>query len=137
MNDLFQEDVCPCCKRPYEAKVPVYGFTEFWAKVPHKIGKAAAEKAWKKLNAANRGLAIEKVGPFYDWFKREYPTASPLHPSTYLSNARWEDETITPSTAAVKVNTDTEAAIRKGLQSKIQSVREHAEKMAKAAGLSI
>lgn len=91
MNDLFEE-CCPHCKRPYE-KQSAPGFAEFWASVPHKIAKAQAEKAWRKLSPVDRIAAGEKVGDFYAHFAKTYPTASPLHPATYLNNRRWEDLT--------------------------------------------
>ncbi len=88
--DLFQT-TCPCCGQsmPDEQDSP---FDDFWHKVPHKIGKASAEKAWGKLKPQEKAEAKEKVHAFYVWFKKTYPTASPLHPSTYLNAKRWEDE---------------------------------------------
>jgi hypothetical protein len=91
MTDLFEE-CCPHCRRPYETTSPP-GFAEFWSDVPHKLSKAQAEKAWRKLSPADRIAAHGKVRDFYAHFAKTYPTASPLHPATYLNNRRWEDLT--------------------------------------------
>lgn len=123
MNDLFS-DTCPCCGRPYEATAST-GFDEFWQAVPQKIGKEQARKAWKKLNAPDRAQAAKMVKPFYAWFAKTYPTASPLHPSTYLNNKRWQDDGIAPT----KDTGDVRAALERGLKSKTPAVREHAERM--------
>jgi len=116
MKDLFNE--------------PPTGFDDFWATVPHKIGKHNAKKAWAKLRAEHRQSAADKVVAFYQWFKAEYPTASPLHPSTYLNGHRWDDVTSEP-----EKRSDIEASIRNGLASTVPSVREHATIMAKRHGI--
>jgi hypothetical protein len=67
-------------------------FPAFWADVPVKIGKAAAEKAWRKLSPADRTEAHSRVKAFYASWRKQHPDASPLHPSTYLNGRRWEDE---------------------------------------------
>ncbi len=89
MTDLFGE-TCPCCgqKVPEAQSQP---FDKFWNACPRKVGKAQAQKAWVKLTAAEQSMALERVKAFYAWFQREYPSASMLHPSTYLSNKRWTD----------------------------------------------
>ena len=66
-------------------------FDAFWHDCPHKIGKEPARKAWQKLSAGNQEAAHKAVKRFYEWFSKTYPTASPLHPSTYLNNKRWLD----------------------------------------------
>lgn len=132
MTDLFQE-TCPCCNRPYETKAPVYGFEAFWAKVPNKVGKANAEKAWKKISSADRAIAAEKVQAFYDWFKANHRDATPLHPATYLNGKRWLDEPISGKSGAI--SEEANDAIRKALLSTIPAVREHAQRMAEKAGL--
>jgi len=113
-------------------KVPVSGFDDFWEDVPYKVNKKAAQKAWKKLHPAQRTLAASKVIPFYDWFRKTYPTASPLHPSTYLNGERWQDET---GDEKSEMTSDTAQAIRDGLQSTIPAVREHAQRLAEKAGI--
>lgn len=95
MSDLFGCN-CPHCGQPIVEKQTT-GFDEFWADVPHKIGKDQASKAWKKLSGQDRAQAAKLVKPFYAWFAKAYPTASLLHPSTYLNNKRWQDEALRPA----------------------------------------
>jgi hypothetical protein len=70
-------------------------FESFWAAYPRKVGKAQAQKVWSKLKpdeetvrliAENIALRI-KYGEWSDSNKTFIP-----HASTYLNNARWEDE---------------------------------------------
>jgi hypothetical protein len=70
-------------------------FESFWTVYPRKVGKAQAKKAWDKLKldddtvrmiAENIALRI-KHGEWSDANKTFIP-----HASTYLNNARWEDE---------------------------------------------
>lgn len=132
MTDLFQE-TCPCCNRPYETESTSPQFAAFWARVPHKIGKTNAEKAWRKLSSADRANAAGKVQAFYDWFKANHRDATPLHPATYLNGKRWLDEPISGKSGAI--SEEANEAIRKALLSTIPAVREHAQRMAEKAGL--
>lgn len=70
-------------------------FESFWTVYPRKVGKAQARKSWDKLNlnddtvkmiAENIATRI-KYGEWSDSNKTFIP-----HASTYLNNARWEDE---------------------------------------------
>jgi hypothetical protein len=68
-------------------------FDLFWSEYPNKNGKAQAKKAWNKhnpdLNVIKSALSWQKES---DGWKRGFiPMAS-----TYINNARWEDEPITP-----------------------------------------
>jgi len=130
MDDLFGDGTCQCCGRKYDNEPP--GFVEFWQKVPHKIAKANAEKAWKKLTPSDRVQAADNVTGFYAMFARLYPTASPLHVATYLNNRRWMDEGISPTSDGVDVH----AAIRAGLSSTIPAVKAHAQRMAERLGVN-
>lgn len=129
MTDLFHE-TCPCCGQPIAPKQQQAAFAAFWDAVPHKIGKAAAEKAWRKLTPQDRVSARDNARAFYMWFSKTYPTASPVHPSTYLNGRRWEDEPIRPRTAS----TGAMDSLRLALQSKNPAVREHAEQVMKRMG---
>ena len=131
--DLFGE-TCPCCGQPVAPKQQQSAsFPAFWAAVPHKVGKAAAEKAWRKLATADRLAATESVAVFYRWFSATYPTASAIHPASYLNGRRWEDEPIRGKGAVVTAAAMT--SLRRALASDIPAVREHAEKiMAKIGG---
>ncbi len=79
-------------------------FESFWTVYPRKVGKAQAKKAWDKLNlndntvmliAENIALRI-KHGEWSDANKTFIP-----HASTYLNNARWEDEVEAPTLTKV------------------------------------
>lgn len=67
-------------------------FSEFWAIWPNKVSKASAEKAWKKLSAPDKEIAFSKVENWFGNWRRENPHASPIHASTYLNQARFNDE---------------------------------------------
>lgn len=80
-------------------------FESFWTVYPRKVGKAQAKKAWDKLKldddtvrmiAENIALRI-KHGEWSDANKTFIP-----HASTYLNNARWEDEVDTTQRVAKK-----------------------------------
>ena len=70
-------------------------FPKFWKLYPNKKGKAAAEKAWKKLKITGdlfalitSGLAKQVVCA--DWTKDSGQFIP--HPATWLNGKRWEDE---------------------------------------------
>ena len=84
-------------------------FESFWTVYPRKVGKAQAKKAWDKLNlndntvmliAENIALRI-KHGEWSDANKTFIP-----HASTYLNNARWEDEVEAPTLTKVAKKPD-------------------------------
>lgn len=95
MSDLFG-CTCPHCGQPMPEQQST-PFDAFWSDVPHKIGKEQARKAWKRLSAPDRQQARKNVKAFYAWFAKTFPTAAPLHPSTYLNNKRWQDEALRPA----------------------------------------
>jgi uncharacterized protein YdaU (DUF1376 family) len=75
-------------------------FPQFWKLYPNKKGKAAAEKAWKKLKVTDelfalitKGLGKQCVSPA--WTKDDGQFIP--HPATWLNGKRWEDE-VTVST---------------------------------------
>lgn len=69
-------------------------FSDFWSVYPKKVGKAPAQKAWKKLKDAEKQKAIDDV------MKRKVMDASWLkkngqyipNPSTYINQKRFDDE---------------------------------------------
>lgn len=70
-------------------------FSRFWKLYPRKTGKGAAEKQWTKLKPDNQlfelivsSLAIQSQQP--GWLKDDGQFIP--HPSTWLSQRRWEDE---------------------------------------------
>lgn len=73
--------------------LPVLRFDDFWNGWPMaKVGKQKAKSAFQRLSAANQRLAVEKVGIWSAAWRRQNPTASDIHPTTYLNGKRWEDE---------------------------------------------
>lgn len=84
-------------------------FESFWSVYPRKVGKAQARKSWDKLKlnddtvmliAENIALRI-KHGEWSDANKTFIP-----HASTYLNNARWEDEVEAPTLTKVAKKPD-------------------------------
>lgn len=70
-------------------------FSDFWKEYPKKVGKGAAEKAWKKIKSPATTLkailaSLEWQKESEDW-KKQNGQFIP-NPSTYLSQRRWEDE---------------------------------------------
>jgi uncharacterized protein YdaU (DUF1376 family) len=67
-------------------------FELFYNEYPRKVGKLDAERAWKKLNNKERGLAIDALKWwFHDVQEKFYP-----YPASWLNGRRWEDEKIKP-----------------------------------------
>jgi len=71
------------------------GFSRFWAAYPRKIGKGAAEKAWRKLRPSAtlvdlmlEALCRQCASP--EW-RREHGIYIP-YPQKWLNEARWDDE---------------------------------------------
>jgi uncharacterized protein YdaU (DUF1376 family) len=75
-------------------------FPKFWKLYPNKKGKAAAEKAWKKLKVTDdlftliaQGLAKQCTSPAWTKDGGQFIP----HPATWLNGKRWEDEVSVPS----------------------------------------
>ncbi len=70
-------------------------FNRFWAAYPRKVGKAAAEKVFKKLHPSEALLqkmfkTIEAEKKTLQW-QRDNGQYIP-HPTTWLNQGRWDDE---------------------------------------------
>ncbi|MEQ8254805.1 MAG: helix-turn-helix domain-containing protein [Roseovarius confluentis] len=80
-------------------------FSDFWERWPlKKQGKKKAVQAFKRLSKPNKFKAIEHV---HDWamsWRKNYPTASDIHPATYLSGQRWFDEDQTAGNADPRIS---------------------------------
>jgi hypothetical protein len=65
------------------------GFDEFWSAYPNRTGKAQAQKAWSKHKPDLQVIldALEWQKETDGWKRGFVPMAS-----TYINNARWEDE---------------------------------------------
>ena len=74
------------------------GFDEFWEKVPNKIGKGAARRAWANARKTTSAETIISGVPKFVSYERaraSQPDYRPLHPSTWLNGERWADEGVT------------------------------------------
>lgn len=67
------------------------GFVEFWSAYPKKIGKGAAEKAWKKNKPPVQKVldAIEQQKSSPQWTKDKGQFIP--NPATWINQSRWED----------------------------------------------
>lgn len=72
-------------------------FTEFYDAYPKKVGRGAAEKAYKKINESDHALVMQ------DLRRRSWPEDRKFipNPSTYINQTRWLDE---PDSASTKNN---------------------------------
>ena len=71
------------------------GFGEFWEAYPRKVGKGEAEKQWRKAKGIDLQAvlkAIERARGTEQW-QKDGGQFIP-HPSTWLSQRRWEDEPV-------------------------------------------
>jgi hypothetical protein len=71
------------------------GFEAFWALYPRHVGKAAAQKAWRKLSPSKSlrqtiSTDVEARTHMADWIKDNGQYIP--HAATYLNGRRWEDE---------------------------------------------
>lgn len=75
-------------------------FVDFWTQYPRKDNKAAAAKAWKKLNPSLilRGIILNDICT-RAWGDDKFIP----HAATYLNNRRWEDEAQSAPSASVEV----------------------------------
>ncbi len=83
------------------------GFVEFFAAFPRRTARAAAVKAWKKINPdadliASIMAAVKNQMNSDQWKRGVYP-----HPATWLNGRRWEDEM-----SATTVIPDDDAGLR-------------------------
>lgn len=109
------------------------GFNDFWDLWPAKKNEEAARVAWRKLSETSKAEAFAAVqGGWFQSWQASQPGASPIHAATFLKNKRWEDQSAAAPKAATEANRE---AIRKGMNSPIAAVREHAERMAEKAGI--
>jgi hypothetical protein len=70
-------------------------FVEFWGRYPRKVGdKPGAERRWSKLSLDEQAEVMAHLArrPYDDRDKQFIP-----HPSTYLSQRRWETDGETKS----------------------------------------
>ena len=71
-------------------RAPV-GFAEFWIAYPKKVGKGAAESAWKKLKPSlTQALDAVSIQAKSEQWQRDGGQFIP-NPATWLNQRRWED----------------------------------------------
>lgn len=82
---------CPHCGHDLEPSAPS-DFDSFWKHYPRKVGKGAAERAWKKLQPSVSVIvaALAWQVKSEQWTKDNGQFIP--HPATYLNQRRWEDE---------------------------------------------
>lgn len=68
-------------------------FAKFWAKYPRKVSRKMAEIAWNKLNIFEQSIAFDAIDAHIKYWET-IGTAKEFicHASTWLNQARWEDE---------------------------------------------
>lgn len=82
---------------PYSpSKTEPRHFDTFWKAYPKKVGKGAAEKAWKKIRQTDETIsailaAVERQKQSEQWQQAKGKFIP--HPATWLNQRRWEDET--------------------------------------------
>lgn len=69
-----------------------FSFKEFWEIYPVKKGRKKCEQIWKRKNLSKRNIEIlaklkEQIERDDQWLRGYIP-----HPSTYLTQERWDDE---------------------------------------------
>lgn len=89
-------------KPPIPPEGVAEGFPEFWNLYPKKKGRALCEAKWKQKNLDTiASVIIEKLKQQIElddeWLRGYVP-----NPSTYISQARWEDEISKPREQAAK-----------------------------------
>ena len=72
----------------------IYKFDEFWSKVPRKIAKAKAEKIYRSLIDKKIVDSKTLIFKMEEYASSVVNTESKyiVHPTTWLSQQRWEDE---------------------------------------------
>ena len=98
-------------------------FDDFWKRWPNKVAKQQAKTAWKRLSQKDREAAHAAVNHWTEKWRKQYPTASPIHAATFLNKRRWEDYDSAP---VAKIDN---AQLERMLNSPSPAVRAAAEKM--------
>ena len=93
------------------------GFARFWKAYPRKVGKRAAEASWKRQKLEPQAdqiiEAVRRQSAGEDWTKDGGQYVP--HPTTWLTQGRWDDETTTPE-AAIPFIPDSEWYRKHGLK---------------------
>jgi hypothetical protein len=76
-------------------------FDGFWAVYPRRVGKLAAEKAWDKAIKTVHPDTIIEGAMAYALDPNREPEFT-AHPSTWLNQGRWDDESLPAKVAGVR-----------------------------------
>jgi hypothetical protein len=117
--------LCPTSKTTLDGHV---FFDRFWRSYPKRIGKGAAEKAFKKIKPSESLLqtmilAIENFTESEQW-KKDGGQYIP-NPATWLNQKRWEDE-VPPEDKISKLNPAQQAVV-KAMQNRLQKEKQNQE----------
>ena len=85
----------------------IVDFESFWKLYPRKAGKKTASERWNKIKPTQEEMSMIEHNITERLSTGEWDVNNQsfiLHASTYLNQARWEDEVI--GTAKIKTNTD-------------------------------
>lgn len=95
IRDLLRGQAPPTVKAAPAPVVSANSFDQFWAAYPRKIGKGAAELAWKKLKPdqalVQQILSSVAAQKSCEQWKKDQGQYIP-HPSTWLNGKRWLDQ---------------------------------------------
>lgn len=68
-------------------------FSEFWKQYPRKVSRKMAEKAWLKLSTTEQDQALEALPTHIKYWQTTNTEKEFIpHASTWLNQARYEDE---------------------------------------------
>lgn len=116
--------VCPVKLPPQPENLAVF-FARFWSVWPHKVGKPAAERAFRRVAGE-----VEDILAGVERYVATKPPDRPwLNPATFLNQRRWEDQ---PAPVALQIY-DTR---KDGLALLMQEVRRH-EQQSEVAGRDV
>lgn len=68
-------------------------FDAFWQLYPRRVAKVEAQRAWARLNGADRAEVLKRLPLFVDdWATKGTEPQFIPHAATFLRGRRWEDE---------------------------------------------
>ena len=91
-NQVVQVSNANTSQKPQNA--PLSDFEVFWALVPRRVGKKAAERAWRAVECRGESFeAIEGMRAYAAAFAQSGTELKYVpHPSTWLNRRGWEDD---------------------------------------------
>lgn len=91
-NQVVQVSNANATQKPQNA--PLSDFEAFWALVPRRVGKKAAERAWRAVERRGESVeAIEGIRAYAAAFAQSGTELKYVpHPSTWLNRRGWEDD---------------------------------------------